>query len=140
MRLQIPKSPAEHYAHKIAGALAKGRRPPRTPDVEEFADDGEAAFETLDKLIAHLTLEGDGADPLTLGYQYLLQRQLESLRFQKDRGYDLAIGMIENFQRAVTNHATAGRLQGAGLSLVMSTLHQAGIPPSADLKAAIEEA
>ena len=46
--------------------------------------------------------------------------------------------MVENFQRAVAEHAKAGRLLGTELSLVAGALHQAGIPASADLTAAVE--
>lgn len=136
---RTPKSAAERHARKVAEALAKGRPPPSTPDLEDFAQDGEAAFETLEGLVAHLISGGGDESPLTYGYQFLLQGQLESLRFQRDRGYDVAIGMIENFQRAVASHAIAGRLRGEALSLVAAALHQAGIPASADLTAAIKD-
>ena len=136
---RTPKSAAERHARKVAGALAKGRPPPSTSDLEDFAHDGEAVFETLEGLVAHLISGGGDESPLTYGYQFLLQGQLESLRFQRDRGYDVAIGMIENFQRAVANHAIAGRLRGEALSLVAAALHQAGIPASADLAAAIKD-
>jgi hypothetical protein len=107
--------------------------------LEEFAEDGEAAFETLESLVAHLCEVGSDETPLAQGYLYLLQGQLQSLRFQRDRGYDVAIGMIENFQRAVAEHVAAGRLRSTELSLVVATLHQAGIPVSTDLAAAIGE-
>ena len=75
---------------------------------------------------------------LAQGYHFILCEQLEGLRFQRDRGYDLAIGMIENVQRAIAQHASAGRLTGAGLSMTTAALHHAGIPASAELQTAIE--
>jgi hypothetical protein len=139
MRQQAPKSAAERHARKVGAALAKGRMPPSTQDLDDFAADGAAAFETLEALVAHLLAMDGRESSETYGYQYLLQGQLQNLRFERDRGYDVAIGMIENFQRAVAEHATAGRLSGTDLSLVTGTLHQAGIPASAALTAAVEE-
>jgi hypothetical protein len=139
MRQQAPRSPAARHARKVGAALAKGRMPPSTPDLDDFAADGAAAFETLEALVAHLLAMDGRESSETYGYQYLLQGQLQSLRFERDRGYDVAIGMIENFQRAVAEHATEGRLRGTDLSLVTGTLHQAGIPASAALTAAVEE-
>ena len=139
-RTSTPKSPSERYARLVAKAFAKGRAPSQTKGLQDFIFRNDAAvFETLEGIVAHLASARDNDEALTHGYLYLLQAQLENLRFQRDRGYDLAIGMIENFQRAVANHARTRRLQGAGLALVISTLHQAGIPASADLTAALEE-
>ena len=139
-RTSTPKSPSERYARLVAKAFAKGRAPSQTQGLQDFIFRNDAAvFETLEGIVAHLASARDNDAALTQGYLYLLQAQLENLRFQRDRGYDLAIGMIENFQRAVANHARTRRLQGGRLALVISTLHQAGIPASADLTAAMEE-
>ena len=139
MPRQTERPAAERHARKIGVALAKGRTPPSSRELDAFAQDGGAVFETLEGLVAHLAA-GDGEDsPLVYGYDYLLRSQLQSLRFQQDRGYDVAIGMLENFQRAVAGHTTAGRLRGTALSLVAVALHQAGIVISADLTAAIED-
>lgn len=133
-----PQSPSDKCARLLAKALVKGRPPSRTRALDDLIGDGAAAFETLEGLVAHLAVGGGGDAALTQGYLFLLQAQLENLRLQRDRGYDLAIGMLENFQHAVAGHATARRLQGAGLTLVTSALHQAGIPASAELAAVIE--
>ena len=54
MRQQAPKSAAERHARKVGAALAKGRMPPSTRELDDFAADGAAAFETLEALVAHL--------------------------------------------------------------------------------------
>jgi hypothetical protein len=138
MRQRTPKSTAARHARKAGSALANGRMPASTGGLDEFATDGAAAFETLEALIAHLLAMDGRESSETYGYQYLLQGQLQDLRFQRDRGYDVAIGMIENFQRTVAEHAAAGRLSPTDLSLVTGALHQAGIPASAALAAAVE--
>lgn len=137
------KSQAGRHAFKVAGALAKGRLPPPSPELEDFVGgDDRAIFETLEGLVAHAASQDEqnyGDDDLTHGYLYLLGRQLENLRFQTDRGYDAAIGLVDEFQRAVADHVGAGRLGGTLLSMVSSALHQAQIPVSAELKAALQD-
>jgi hypothetical protein len=132
------KRQADRYARKIAAALTKGRIPTQDAELEDFIHgDGALVFETLEGFVESATSQGDCDSPLVHGYLFLLQGQLQNLRFQRDRRYDVAIGMIENFQRTVADHARAGHLSGPALSLVMSTLHQAGIEVSPDLKATI---
>jgi hypothetical protein len=125
------------HARKVATFFAKGRAPTRTPELEDFLQDGEAVFETLDELAKCLAA---GAEPdLVQAYLFLLQGQLESLRLQQDRGFDVAIGRIENFQRAVTNHVRKGSIDGLGLSLIGSAMHHAGLAVSDKLQATMAE-
>ena len=135
---RTPKSSTERQARKIGTALAKGRLPAQTRELDALIRDGEAVFDTLEELVAHLQA-GDADGPLAQGYHHLLCGQLESLRFQRDRGYDLATGILENVQRAIATHVSAERLAGEGLSLVLTALHQAAVPPSVELQAAIEK-
>ena len=138
VRKRSANSPAGRQARKIASAFAKGRMPSRTRELDALIDDGESIFETLDELVAQLEADVSDNEFLAQGYHFILCQQLEGLRFQRDRGYDLAIGIIENVQRAIAQHASAGRLTGAGLSMTTAALHHAGIPASAELQAAIE--
>jgi len=138
VRKATANSPVGRQARKIASAFAKGRMPSRTRELEALIDDGESVFETLDALVAQLAVDDSDEGFLAQGYHFILCEQLEGLRFQRDRGYDLAIGMIENVQRAIAQHASAGRLTGAGLSMTTAALHHAGIPASAELQTAIE--
>jgi hypothetical protein len=112
--------------------------PSRTRELDDLIDDGESVFDTLDALIAELEADETDEAFLAQAYHFILGEQLEALRFQRDRGYDLATGIIENVQRAIARHAAEGRLAGAGLSMVTSVLHHAGIPASVELQAAIE--
>ena len=59
MRQQAPKSAAERHARKIGAALAKGRMPPATPELDDFVNDGAAVFETLEGLVAQLEVGAD---------------------------------------------------------------------------------
>jgi hypothetical protein len=133
------KSQAERHARKIGNALAKGRPPAETPQVEQFiAEQDGAIFDTLEGFVAQAASAGGFESPLSQGYMYLLRRQLEALRFGSDRGYARAIGQIAEFQRAVAMHVTAAHLDGTAVSLVSSALHQAQIPVSEELSAALQ--
>lgn len=139
-RTRNPKSQAKRHARNAASALAKGRLPPQTPELEDFlSSQDKTIFETLDGLVVQAMSQDQGDDDLTPGYLYLLERQLENLRFQTDRGYDAAIGLVAEFQRAVADQASAGRLGGTMLSLVSAALHQAQIPASAELRAVLQD-
>ena len=90
-RTSTPKSPSERYARLVAKAFAKGRAPSQTRGLQDFIFRNDAAvFETLEGIVAHLASARGSDAALTHGYLYLLQAQLENLRFQRDRGYDLA--------------------------------------------------
>jgi len=104
----VNNSPAGQQARKIASAFAKGRMPSRTRELDALIDDGDSVFETLDALVAQLEAEDSDDAFLAQAYHFILCEQLEGLRFQRDRGYDLAIGIIENVQRAIAQHASAG--------------------------------
>lgn len=105
--------------------------------LNHFPDD-EDIFAALESFVAHVTAHGAN-DPLAAGCLGLVQRQLELIRYRSDRGYDDAIRLIEEFQRAIADLVAAGRVGGLELTMLGSALHQAGIAASAEFMAALEQ-
>jgi hypothetical protein len=133
-------SPTDHYAKRIAAALARGTIPLPTPDLDSYLDNASGEiFTALDGFVRHIGPDGKN-DPLALGYLYLVQGLLEHLRFRTDRGYEEAAQRIAEFQRRLADLAAAGRIDGRALALVAGTLHQAKIAASPELAAATAQA
>jgi len=111
--------------------------PAPTQDLEDYLNRfPEDVFVALEGFVEHANT-GGADNPLAIGHLLLVQRQLERIRYRKDRGYEDAIRLIETFQHSVANLAVAGRIDGQELSMVASALHQAGIAASAELSMAM---
>ena len=100
-----------------------------------FPDD---VFVALDGFVEQVASSG-ADDVIALGYLYLIQGQLERVRFRSERGYEDATRLIEEFQRAVADLAVTGRIDAQALSMVTSVLHMAGIEASAELHAGVTQ-
>ena len=133
-------SPTDRYAKRIAAALAKGRIPAATPDLDSYLDNASGEiFAALDGFVRHVGPGGKN-DPLASGYLFLVQGLLERLRFRTDRGYEDAAQLIAEFQRRTAGLAAAGRIDGRALALLAGALHQAKIAASSELAAATAQA
>jgi hypothetical protein len=133
-------SPADHYAKRIAAALAKGRIPAATPDLDFYLDNSsDEIFAALDGFVRHIGPGGKN-DPLALGFLFLVQGLLERLRYRTDRGYEEAAQLIAEFQRRIAGLAAAGRIEGRALALLAGALHAAKIAASSELAAATAQA
>jgi hypothetical protein len=131
------KSRIQRQARRLATDLAKGRMPASTVDLEDYLDRfPDDVFVALDGFVEQVASSGAG-DAIALGYLYLIQGQLERVRFRSERGYEDAVRLIEEFQRAVTDLAVTGRIDAQALSMVTSVLHMAGIEASAELHAGV---
>src|SRR5207245_10197193 len=94
--------------------------PAPTQDLEDYLDRfPEDVFVALEGFVEHANT-GGADNPLAIGHLLLVQRQLERIRYRKDRGYEDAIRLIETFQHSVANLAVAGRIDGQELSMVAS--------------------
>ena len=129
------KSRTRRQARRLAADLAKGRMPASTLDLEDYLDRfPDDVFVALDGFVEQVASSG-ARDAIALGYLYLIQGQLERVRFRSERGYEDAARLIEEFQRAVADLAVTGRVDAQALSMVTSVLHMAGIEASAELHA-----
>ena len=113
---------------------------PRTLDLEDYLDrfPDDDVLVALDGFVEQVASGGAG-DAIALGYLYLIQGQLERVRFRSERGYEDAARLIEEFQRAVADLAVTGRVDAQALSMVTSVLHMAGIEASAELHAGVTQ-
>lgn len=133
------KSRTQRQARRLAADLAKGRMPASTVDLEDYLDRfPDDVFVALDGFVEQVASSG-ADDAIALGYLYLIQGQLERVRFRSERGYEDATRLIEEFQRAVADLAVTGRIDAQALSMVTSVLHMAGIEASAELHAGVTQ-
>ena len=133
------KSRTRRQARRLAADLAKGRMPASTLDLEDYLDRfPDDVFVALDGFVEQVASSG-ARDAIALGYLYLIQGQLERVRFRSERGYEDAARLIEEFQRAVADLAVTGRVDAQALSMVTSVLHMAGIEASAELHAGVTQ-
>ena len=133
------KSRTQRQARRLAADLAKGKMPASTVDLEDYLDRfPDDVFVALDGFVEQVASSG-ADDAIALGYLYLIQGQLERVRFRSERGYEDATRLIEEFQRAVADLAVTGRIDAQALSMVTSVLHMAGIKASAELQAGVTQ-
>ena len=133
------KSRTRRQARRLPADLAKGRMPASTLDLEDYLDQfPDDVFVALDGFVEQVASSG-ARDAIALGYLYLIQGQLERVRFRSGRGYEDAARLIEEFQRAVADLAVTGRVDAQALSMVTSVLHMAGIETSAELHAGVTQ-
>ncbi|WP_194472705.1 hypothetical protein [Bradyrhizobium sp. CCBAU 51753] len=135
-RAHAKASATDHHARKIATAIAKGRPPAFSPDLDRYLEESPGEiFAALDAASHHMPPMGTDVS-LAFGYLFLLQALLERLRYQTDRGYTDAAELIATFQAEVAARAEAGQIDEQMLAYVGGALHQASIPASPEFVAA----
>ena len=136
-RPQRKYAPTDEHARRIARAIAKGKPPPFSADLDRYCQDSPAEiFAAFAGAARHMPPAGND-EALALGYLFLLQRLLEYLRYRTDSGYAEAAKLIADFQADVVARAEAGDIEPTMLAFVGGALHQAKIPASPDLAAAV---
>jgi hypothetical protein len=129
-------SATDLHARKIAAAIAKGRPPPFSPDLDRYLEESpQEIFAAFDGAARHMPPVGKD-EALAFGYLFLLQALLERLRYRTDRGYADAAELIATFQAEVAARADRGQTDHHMLAYVAGALHQARIPASSALAAA----
>src|SRR5260370_32451779 len=132
-RAQPKSSPTDQYARSIAAAIAKGRPPALTPELDQYLESSpHEVFVAFEGVARHMP-PGGNDETLALGYLFLLQQLLEHLRYRTDRGYADAARLIADFQADVAARVEAGPFDGRLLAYVGGALHQSKIPPSPEL-------
>src|SRR5713226_6770278 len=135
-RAQPKSSPTDEHARRIARAIAKGRPPPFSADLDRYCDSSpREIFAAFAGLARHMPPAGMD-EPLAIGYLFLLQRLLEHLRYRTDRGYADAAQLIADFQADIVAQVEAGNVDGRMLAFVGGALHQSKIPASPEFAAA----
>jgi len=135
-RAQPKSSPTDEHARRIARAIAKGRPPPFSDDLDRYCENSpRAIFAAFAGAARHMPPAGKD-EALAIGYLFLLQQLLEHLRYRTDRGYADAARLIADFQAEVVARVEAGDVDGRMLAFVGGALHQSKIPASPKLTAA----
>jgi hypothetical protein len=135
-RPQPKYSPTDDYARRIARAIAKGRPPPFSEDLDRYCENSSREiFAAFAGAARHMPPAGKD-ETLALGYLFLLQRLLEFLRYRTDSGYAEAAKLIADFQADVVARVEAGEADATMLAFVGGALHQAKIPASPEFAAA----
>ena len=135
-RAQPKSSPTDEHARRIARAIAKGRPPPFSDDLDRYCENSpRAIFAAFAGAARHMPPAGKD-EALAIGYLFLLQRVLEHLRYRTDRGYADAARLIADFQAEVVARVEAGDVDRRMLAFVGGALHQSKIPASPELTAA----
>jgi hypothetical protein len=125
-------------ARRIASSLAKKQVPEMSPELEDFlADPPAGVLATLRGFVAQARADTARGTSIAPGYLYLLQGQLERIRYRLDSGYADAAASIDAFQRALADDVTASRIDSQSLTLVTGALHQAGVEVTDELRAAV---
>jgi hypothetical protein len=135
-RAQPKPSSTDDYARLIARAVAKGRLPPFSDDLDRYCESSpREIFAAFAGAARHMPPAGKD-EALGIGYLFLLQRLLEHLRYRTDRGYADAAKLIADFQADVVTRVEAGQVDARMLAFVGGALHQSKIPASPELAAA----
>jgi hypothetical protein len=135
-RPQPRYSPTDEHARRIARAIAKGRPPPFSADLDHYCEDSPGEiFAAFAGAARHMPPAGTD-EALALGYLFLLRRLLEYLRYRTDSGYAEAAKLIAEFQAEVVARVEAGDVDATMLAFVGGALHQAKIPAAPELAAA----
>jgi hypothetical protein len=139
-RAQPKPTPTDEHARRIARAIAKGRLPPLTHELERYCESApREVFAAFAGVARHLPPAGDD-QALAAGYLVLLQRLLETLRYRTDRGYVDAAELIAEFQSDVVRQVRTGQVDAGMLAVVGDALHQSKIAASPELAAlAVEQ-
>src|SRR6266568_3539772 len=132
-RAQPKSSPMDRHARSIAAAIAKGRPPALTPDLDLYLESSPREIFVAFEGVARHMPPGGNDETLALGYLFLLQQLLERLRYRTDRGYADAARLIADFQADVAARVEAGDIDGRMLAYVGGALHQSKIPASPEL-------
>ena len=136
-RPQPTHSPTDEYARRIARAIAKGKSPPFSADLDSYCENSPGEiFAAFAGAVRHMPPAGKD-EALAHGYLFLLQRLLEFLRYRTDRGYADAVKLIADFQADVVARVEAGDAAPIMLTLVGGALHQAKIPASPEFAATV---
>jgi hypothetical protein len=77
----------DRHARSIAAAIAKGRPPALTPDLDLYLESSPREIFVAFEGVARHMPPGGNDEALALGYLFLLQQLLERLRYRTDRGY-----------------------------------------------------
>src|SRR5258708_23143815 len=129
-RAQPKSSPTDQYARSIAAAIAKGRPPALTPELDQYLESSpHEVFVAFEGVARHMP-PGGNDETLALGYLFLLQQLLEHLRYRTDRGYADAARLIADFQADVAARVEAAPSCGQMLTYVGGAVQQSKNPPS----------
>jgi DNA-binding NarL/FixJ family response regulator len=135
-RPQPRYSPTDEHARRIARAIAKGRPPPFSAELDRYCENASGEiFAAFAGAARHMPPAGND-EALAVGYLFLLQRLLEHLRYRTDRGYAEAAKLIADFQADVVARVEAGDVDATMLAFVGGALHQSKIAASPELAAA----
>ncbi len=135
-KAQPKSSPTDEHARRIARAIAKGRPPPFSAELDRYCEScPREIFAAFTGAARHMPPAGHD-EPLAFGYLFLLQRLLEHLRYRTDRGYADAAKLIADFQADIVAQVEAGNVDGLMLAFVAEALQQSKIPASPELVAA----
>ena len=134
-RAQPKPSSTHDYARLIGRAVAKGRPPPFSDDLDRYCESSpREIFAAFAGAARHMPPAGKD-QALGIGYLFLLQRLLEHLRYRTDCGYADAAKLIADFQADVAARVEAGQVDARMLAFVGGALHQSKIPASPELAA-----
>ena len=135
-RVQLKSSLTDDHARLIARAIAEGKPPPFNAHLDEYCESSpHEIFAAFTGAARHMPPAGSD-EALALGYLFVLQRLLEHLRYQTDRGYADAAKLIADFQAGVVAQIKAGQVNQNMLAFVGGALHQSKIPASPEFSAA----
>jgi hypothetical protein len=132
-RAQPKSSPMDRHARRIAAAIAKGRPPALTPDLDLYLESSPREIFVVFEGVARHMPPGGNDETLALGYLFLLQQLLERLRYRADRGYADAARLIADFQADVAARVEAGHIDRRMLAYMGGALHQSKISASPEL-------
>src|ERR1700726_4561845 len=111
-------SPTDEHARRIARAIAKGRPPPFSAELDRYCENASGEiFAAFAGAARHMPPAGND-EALAVGYLFLLQRLLEHLRYRTDRGYAEAAKLIADFQADVVARVEAGDVDATMLAFV----------------------
>src|SRR2546430_8565914 len=96
-RAQPKISPTDQHARRIAAAIAKGRLPALTPDLDHYLESSPREIFTAFAGVARHMPPAGKDETLAFGYLFLLQGLLEHLRYRTDSGYADAARLIADF-------------------------------------------
>jgi hypothetical protein len=125
------------FAEQIADKLSRGKPPPITSEMVDYAEEEPALLlETLDAFAQQLAQDDEEAENLATAYLLLMSTQMQALRQAVEAPFDWAITLKQEFEARIASLVNSGDLEGEAMGLIAAAMREAGLTPGEALMAA----
>jgi hypothetical protein len=125
------------FAAQIADKLSRGKPPPITAEMVDYAEEEpDLLLEALEAFAQQLAQDDEEAENLATAYLLLMSTQMQALRQAVEAPFDWAIALKREFEARIAALVRSGELEGEAMGLIAAAMREAGLPPGEELLAA----